>query len=146
MRTFKTTTSIAILSFVFCGCSEKQEEAEVTIQEERKSNRTILITVEGKKDVAIDDPYIDEIQSLSSAFEVRRSHYINEHKSMSPEERKAYGEFRDQTAERMRELQKSRKIYIREKMKEFDGVSFQLEEGDLKQAVESASDYLDKSQ
>ena len=134
---------LAAYLLILFGCSERPQEVEISVQGEGLKNQSIRILIEGRNDVFIEDPYAEEIQKLSSEFETRRSRYVKELKNLTPEERKAYGVFRDQTAERIRELQKLRRDYVRDKMEELGGSSFQLEQNDFKTSVEGASNYIE---
>ncbi|MDQ8195663.1 hypothetical protein QEH59_14610 [Coraliomargarita sp. SDUM461004] len=139
-------TIFVIASLALVACSDDSKEAEITIQQNGEPARTLRITVEGKKDVVIEDPYIEEIETLSAEYKSQRSKYIREHKSMTPEQRKAFGELRDGTGERVRELQKLRKQYIREQMEKYDGINVVVEAVDRAQASEKTSDYLNSLQ
>lgn len=140
-------TTIALFATCFLiGCSDTPKETEISIKENGKPVSSIRITVEGKKDVVIEDPYIDEIETLSSEFQARRSHFIKERKNMSSEERKAYGEYRDKTGERMRHLQAERKRFIIEKMKEFNGTDFKLEGSKSSDSTDDTKQYFEALQ
>lgn len=129
-----------------CGCSSNQPATEVIVQEEDGSTHAIRITVEGEDDVMIEDPYIVELHALSTEFDQRRADFIRRYKSMSPEERRAYGEYRDDAAQRIRDLQETRKNFIRDKMKEVGGISFKLEGSELDKAIEGTGEYLERTQ
>ncbi len=136
------TIPITFLVLLF-GCSERPQEVEISVQGEGLPDHSIRILIEGRKDVLVEDPYAEEIQRLSNEFETRRSRYVKELQNLTPEERKAYGIFRDQTGERIRELQKLRRDYVRAKMDELGGTSFQLEQDDFKSSTEGASNYME---
>ncbi len=139
-------TIFVIASLALVACSDDSKEAEITIQKNGEPARTLRITVEGKKDVVIEDPYIAEIETLSAEYRSQRSKYIREHTDMTPEQRKAFGELRDETGERVRELQKLRKQYIREQMNKHNGIDVVVEAVDRAQASEKTSDYLNSLQ
>jgi len=141
----KLTTIALVISSLLIGCSETPQETEIKVQADGKPLQTIHIAVEGKKDVVVEDPFIGEIQTLSTEFDAKRSHFLKERNNMTKEQRKAYGEYRDTTAERIRELQSQRKAYIAEQMKLHNGTDFKLVGSDLDKAVDSASGYFDKS-
>ena len=140
----KPTTIALVISSLLIGCSETPQEADIKVQANGKPLHSIRITVEGEKDIVIEDPYIDEIQTLSEEFKARRSHFMKEYKNMSSEEREAYGDFRDNSGERMRDLQAKRKRFIIEKMKEFGGTDFKLEGGNPSNSVDSTKKYFEE--
>ncbi|WP_269541664.1 hypothetical protein [Cerasicoccus fimbriatus] len=130
------------MSLAFYGCSDDQQEATIAIAEKGQPARTINIIVEGKENVIIEDPYIEEIETLSAEYMEQRSRYIKEHESMTREERKAFGELRDQTGSRVQELQSLRKKYIIEKMKEHGGIDFKVEASAANGTRTTGSDYF----
>ncbi len=135
--------SLILVSLAFVACSKESQEVEVIIEEAGEPSRTIRITVEGKKDVIIEDPYIEEIETLSAEYIERRNDFIKNRKIMTPEERKAYSVYSTETGEYVRELQDRRKDFIREQMKAHNGVSFTAEGEDINQAIRETRTYLD---
>ncbi len=132
-----------ILAIAAFGCSEKNTEAEIIIETEGESRRTIRISIEGEKDVVINDPYIEEIESLSEEYKQRRAQFAKNHRDLTREQVDAYSAYADATAERMRELQKLRKSFILEKMKEHNGSSFTTESEVFSGTLEETSDYFE---
>ena len=145
----KLITIITIFPIALLSCSEAPLKSEIVVRDEGKGSHEILITIEGKENAAIDDPYRDELQALSRELKARRKHFIRNHERMTSEERRAYGEFRDQSAGRIRELNKLRREYIRAKMQELNGSGYRLDESGFGEAVEGVNEYfenLEKSQ
>jgi len=140
------TLTWPLVFLALIGCSDKPLEAKIEIRFEESPKHSIRLSVDGKDDVVIEDPYVEQIQELSSEFDERRSAFLREHESMSRVERAAYGDYRDRTAARIRELQSLRKAFIRDKLREHGATSFQIEESHLDKAVDSANQYLEKSQ
>ncbi len=141
MRIITTVfTSILLLA---SGCTQSGEPIEVIVKQEGNSLYTIHITVEGKKDVVIDDPYEDKIQELSRAFAAERANYIENRASMSSEQRKAYGKLRDSTAAQIRELDKLRRAHIRTQMEAHNGVGFTLETRESATSTQDTKDYFE---
>lgn len=137
-----TNLILLAASLAICGCGGEKQEAEITITEDGQPARTIRITVEGKDDVIIEDPYIAEIEALSAEYMKQRSRYIKEHESMTREERKAFGDLRDQTGSRVQELQSLRKKFIIEKMKEHGGTNFTVEGSGMNDALNETGEYF----
>ena len=133
---------LILVLLVFTACSNDSQEAEVTIEEAGEPARTIRITVEGKKDVVIEDPYIEEIEALSAEYLLRRNDFIKNRKAMTPEERKAYSAYSTETGEYVRKLQNARKDFIREQMKTHDGINVTAEIEGANQAIGETRDYL----
>jgi len=127
MKSILVLLILALLAISGCSDSGQTQEAKITVEEEGLPARTIRIKVEDKKDVVIEDPYIAEIETLSAEYQKQRSRYIKENATMTSEERKAFGDLRDRTGEQVRKLQGERKAYIREKMKEHNGINFTIE-------------------
>jgi len=134
---------LILFSLTFVACSDDSHEAEITIEEEGESTRTIRIIVEGKKDVVIEDPYIEEIETLSAEYIIRRNDFIKNRKSMTREEQKAYSVYSTETGKYVRELQYKRKTYLREQMKAHNGSSFAAEKEGHNQALQETRDYFD---
>ncbi|MCB1120619.1 MAG: hypothetical protein KJT03_03650 [Verrucomicrobiae bacterium] len=137
------TLLLLILAVAGFGCSEKSTEAEITIETQGEPRRTIRISIEGEKDVVIDDPYIEEIESLSQEYKQRRAQFAKSHRDLTREQVDAYSAYADAAAERMRELQKLRKSYILEKMKEHNASSFTTEGEVFSGTLEETSDYFE---
>ncbi|MDQ8184240.1 hypothetical protein [Pelagicoccus sp. SDUM812002] len=137
------TTFIAAVSLWLSGCSNSEEPVEVVVKQDGSSRYAIHITVEGKKDVVIDDPYEDKIQELSRAFASERDNFIENRANMSSEQRKAYGKLRDSTAAQIRELDKLRRAYIRSQLEAYEGVGFTLETRESSTSTQDAKDYFD---
>ena len=133
---------ILLLSIACLGCSERATEAEITIETEGEPRRTIRISIEGEKDVVIEDPYIEEIESLSQEYKQRRAQFAKGYKELTREQVDAYSAYAKSAANRMRELQGLRKSYILEKMKEHNGSSFTTEGEVFSGTLEETSDYF----
>jgi len=139
----------AILLFIvlsLCGCSDKAEEAVVTIEADGQPARTIRIVVEEGDDVIVEDPYIEEIEAISAAYMKARTRFLNERQSMTPEEREAFGQLQSASGERIRELQALRKQYIIAQMKKHHGVRFVAKAGEQAKAGQSTRDYFQRLQ
>ena len=124
------------------GCSKSPSEAEITIEVDGEPTRTIRISIEGKEDVIIEDPFIEEIEALSKAYRKRRTQFAKEHKDMTLAEVDAYSNYADSTAERVRDLQKQRKAYIFAQVKEHNGTSYTTEGEGFNEAIEETNDYF----
>ncbi|MBC2592850.1 hypothetical protein H5P28_01120 [Ruficoccus amylovorans] len=131
---------LAVLAL--CVCSDAPNETTITVHEDAKPVRTIRIIVEKGDDVVIEDPYIEKIEALSAAYMKERSRYIQERQSMTDEERRAFGDLRRSTHQRVSELQSMRKQFILAQMKKYNGVNFVFEDGEGKTPGESTMDYL----
>ena len=132
-----------ILAFACLGCSEKDTETEITIETKGEPRRTIRISVEGEKDVVIEDPYIEEIELLSQEYKQRRAHFAKNHRDLTREQVDAYSAYAESAANRMRELQGLRKSYILEQMKKHNGSSFTTENEVFSGTLEETSGYFE---
>jgi len=133
---------LLVTSFTLCGCGGDKQETEITITEDGQPARMIRIIVEGKNDVVIEDPYIAEIEAISAEYMKERERVMKEHETMSREEIKAFGDLQKKSGARIRELQRERRAYLIDQMKEHNGSSYRVEDQGTDEAMQDLGEYL----